>query len=637
MSDCNITSKEISIYNNSLYFLLERCSSSEIEELSLNIEAGLQDKIDHSIEGICHGLSDLAKKSSIFADYGECFIDYFIICQEIYKKLGLDDIALEEYIKFVPEDRINYISKEIDEIFSGKSKLSSEETLNLWNDFFYPQEEVFLNIFGVNPRKKFGKAERKLFLENIKQANISGAMDDAIRPKVTWGRAALAIGFLGPTAIAAAGRGIWKTAKGAIENADPSWLFLSEVLADIALFRRRIIEQIVSKRELDLKFFDKENKKSLFTLEDGQGSTFLDINELSDCNKDMNWEVPTQDFVKVVGPLSKIFSHTQKPLGNVHYVELITNGDAIRRGKDGLLQGVTTGESGKVSGIVKFKEFQAGKVSSFLTPAVLFNVASIVVGQQHLADIKGQMILLNRNLDEIKEFQQVQRRSIIIGAIRYLEQAAAALEDGEMPGVLQNGLEGREADLLSIQEHICHDLEKFKEKVMSIKGSDLKQIHDYQEELQAISKELLLCLRARYAISNALKINPSLYKIQIKRILSVSEILKIFLNMISEIEDYMHQSISKSAPFLKKQTTINKEIFLSVSKLKYCCNILRNHAEGLLNQMQNDKDGIAPVALKAKIVNGELVGISSLQQENQSIHRFYNTDSDMLTLTNSFS
>ncbi|WP_141276062.1 hypothetical protein, partial [Zymomonas mobilis] len=621
MNESKIISKEISICNNSLYFLLEKCSSLEIEDLSINIEAGLQDKIDHSIEGICHGLSDLAKKSSIISENSEDIIDYFTIYQKVYKKLGLDDLALEEYIKFIPEDRVNYISKEVDEIFSGKSRLSSDETLNLWNDFFYPQEEVFLNIFGVNPRKKFGKAERKLFLENIKQANISGAMDDAIRPKVTWGRAALAIGFLGPTAIAAAGRGIWKTAKGALENADPSWLSLSEVLVDIALFRRRIIEQIVIKRESDLKNFEKKNKKSLLILEDGQGSTFLDINEISDSTKDMHWEVPTRDFVKVVEPLSKIFSHTQKASRNVHYVEFITNGDAIRRGKDGLLQGVTTGENGKVSGIVRFKEFQAEKVSSFLTPAVLFNVASIVVGQQHLADIKGQMILLNRKLDEIKEFQQVQRRSIIIGAIRYLEQAVAALEDGEIPEVVQNGLDGREADLLSIQEHICHDLEKFKEKVINIKESNLKKIHDYQEELEVISKELLLCLRARYAISNALKTNPSLYKIQIKRILSVSEALKVFLNMISEIEDYMHQSISKSAPFLKKQTTINKEIFSSVYELKHCCNFLRNTAEGLLNQMETDKDNVAPapVILTAKIVDGGLVGISSFQKENRTI------------------
>ena len=98
--------------------------------------------------------------------------------------------------------------------------------------------------------------------------------------------------------------------------------------------------------------------------------------------------------------------------------------------------------------------FEIGNLQNVINAAAIWQVASVLVAQKHLADISSKLDEINDNIIALSQFLEDQRESRIRSAYDYLGQAYRALGSGELSGAVRNELENCERDLLEIQHHI---------------------------------------------------------------------------------------------------------------------------------------------------------------------------------------
>ena len=132
-------------------------------------------------------------------------------------------------------------------------------------------------------------------------------------------------------------------------------------------------------------------------------------------------------------------------------MEVCING-GLTRAADGNGYRAFAMASGKVSEHARL--FEVDKLGAMINGAAIWQIASVLVAQKHLADI-------NKKLDEIKDailgisqFLDNQRKARLQSTFQYLRQVAMAISNGELSASVRNQLENCERDLLEIQIHL---------------------------------------------------------------------------------------------------------------------------------------------------------------------------------------
>ncbi len=75
-------------------------------------------------------------------------------------------------------------------------------------------------------------------------------------------------------------------------------------------------------------------------------------------------------------------------------------------------------------------------------------------------------------IDGIRKFQNDQRRSQLTGAIRYFEQVAPAVLEGERPDRVLDLIEHHEAELLKVHEHLKEDIRSELDTLRNLKDDE---------------------------------------------------------------------------------------------------------------------------------------------------------------------
>lgn len=87
--------------------------------------------------------------------------------------------------------------------------------------------------------------------------------------------------------------------------------------------------------------------------------------------------------------------------------------------------------------------------------AAVWRLASIVVGQKHLADISATLERIQKSVSDIANFQRDEQSSKIESAYDYLRQVQHALSCGERENAVRHRLESIEGEMDAIQRHMC--------------------------------------------------------------------------------------------------------------------------------------------------------------------------------------
>ncbi|MBC3413550.1 hypothetical protein HU720_19865 [Pseudomonas sp. SWRI51] len=152
------------------------------------------------------------------------------------------------------------------------------------------------------------------------------------------------------------------------------------------------------------------------------------------------------------------------------------------------------------------KLFEPERLQNLVNSAALFQIASVVVAQKHLADISAKLDDIKAGIDAIHAYLEDKRRSEITGALKYLGQVAAMLHHGERDDAARAQLESIERELGGINDHLVLSLEELKKRV---DGFDRPGLFDgssglvsklgvEQEAAERFVEEWKLCMSARW-------------------------------------------------------------------------------------------------------------------------------------------
>ena len=256
---------------------------------------------------------------------------------------------------------------------------------------------------------------------------------------------------------------------------------------------------------------------------------------------------------------------TASEFGQGHYMKVVVNGPLSAAADGQSLMPFVRGTDGKISSLAKLMDPE--NLSTLVNAAMLFQVASVLVAQKHLADINKKLDEIMRGVEEIKSFQQNERKAVIIGALKYLEQHIPSILKGEFSDAVRHQLEAIERALLGVQDHLAVDLRAKVDRIASITGERFggtKRLRDeidkHQTELHEEQQQWLLCLRARIANWQVLSTFPGDHQLKITRQRAIRESMREVIDsegLFAVMDERFREKIESIDSIWNKQATLD--------------------------------------------------------------------------------
>ena len=204
---------------------------------------------------------------------------------------------------------------------------------------------------------------------------------------------------------------------------------------------------------------------------------------------------------------------TAAEFGGDNYMRVIVNGPlALSRDARSFLPFVR-GADGKVSELARMQD--TGRLCEIVNRAMVWQFASVIVAQKHLADMSEKLDEIRQGIEDILTFLENERTSKIRGALRYLDQAIQNILQGGLDEAIRHHLEFVERDLISVQDHLETELKDVTEKIARIEHSDVfgtgdftAKIKEHQARIYGVQQQWILCVRARAAYWQVLSAFP---------------------------------------------------------------------------------------------------------------------------------
>lgn len=194
--------------------------------------------------------------------------------------------------------------------------------------------------------------------------------------------------------------------------------------------------------------------------------------------------------------------------------------------------------------------FEDPKLHNLVNSAALFNIASAVVAQKHLADISERLESIEKGVAAIHGFLKDARLAEVTGAVAYLRQIASAVMTGAQTPAIRQKLEDFEASLTSIQHHLESDLRELRDSTQTMKDPGKLGTSEMAAALQAKQPKLLelieqwtLCHAARLAACQLVSAFPGeVTLVQIRRRALTECVAEIFADtgVVEQIKTAMN-------------------------------------------------------------------------------------------------
>lgn len=241
-------------------------------------------------------------------------------------------------------------------------------------------------------------------------------------------------------------------------------------------------------------------------------------------------------------------------------VEVVINGDLVRaaNGKD--LRAFAM--NGK--GIVEHARLlEVGNLQNMINAAALWQVASVLVAQKHLADISEKLDAIKDGVEHILTFLDTQRKSrvqAIYGALKVIHSTIMA---GELPNSALEKFEQRDEDLSEIYIHLCDEYRKEADseaKHTDIVGTEelAGNIRNKISKLEDISEQISMCLKVRVVAWYLWTLFPgdNVYKRKRKEMIETA--IRSFSELVSPLEKGVDHDIQRIKAIFNRGKTISE-------------------------------------------------------------------------------
>jgi hypothetical protein len=193
-----------------------------------------------------------------------------------------------------------------------------------------------------------------------------------------------------------------------------------------------------------------------------------------------------------------------------HLMEVVINNPLANSAKGDYFQPFARGADGKI--IEQAKLADPSGLSSLVNAAAVWQVASVVVAQKHLADISEKLDRIKQGIDDLKNLFYDKLEGDIEGIYRYLRGVARSFEYG-VPKFARIELEPCRRKLLEMESGLIRMFNRRLAQAIEHKesmgtGSLLQDTLERYDELERIRSTLLTCLQAEALAWQVLSLFP---------------------------------------------------------------------------------------------------------------------------------
>lgn len=456
------------IKKGDLYSLLAKCTKNDLDPLVKIILSKISNSLDVN-EDYKKYKPDHTKYYKTIGDEVRSFGGHSLV--NIFR--GFEGPSYSEVVSDVCKKL--YVPVVKDDVVQNEKNLL---------DLFF---EARWESLTISEREK--KAANVVLAASSKLSSVANIGKDSIKN--------LAPLVLGPTGFAiASGKNIL----------DPSYRVTVPCVLHIAYLRRKIIDEWQKKQTLLISAPAKReplNRSDALVIASEGGEAVLSMSCIQEPITKTGW-LNAGDGVSRLNPLLQAVPGIAiaVDVANAQYMLVEYNGKlADAKGIVGAMRGYVLGEKGIESHALLYSP---DRLSAMVNVSAMMNVASIVLAQKHLADISHKLTEIKTSIDGIKKFQNDQRRSELTGTIRYFEQIAPAVLEGERSARLLNTIEQHESGLLKVQQHLMEDIRSEFESLISVKDKEwfsssevMSIIETKINRIEELYHDLLLCIRTR--------------------------------------------------------------------------------------------------------------------------------------------
>lgn len=295
-------------------------------------------------------------------------------------------------------------------------------------------------------------------------------------------------------------------------------------------------------------------------------------------------------------------------------MEVVVNGDLVRASDGNGLRAFAMASDGITE---HARLFDIQNLQNAINAAAIWQIASVVVAQKHLADISRKLDEIKKGVAGISRFLDNQRKSRIQATYTYLGQIYRALQGGDLPNAGRHHLENCEHDLLEIQHHLVMEYrQKVDQKVKHKEAfgtADLtSDISAKMEELDLLANDVVLCIKTRIAAWHVLSLFPGEPQLKLARRASIHESIEAFGSLAPFFQEALNSEISAVDALWNTEATLRERRRSLASKsdssgrsLQHKAQQARQHVEHIEQLMLNNDQ---PMHLLLQFENGTLVG-----------------------------
>ncbi|QCS13827.1 hypothetical protein E3H47_15055 (plasmid) [Acinetobacter radioresistens] len=195
---------------------------------------------------------------------------------------------------------------------------------------------------------------------------------------------------------------------------------------------------------------------------------------------------------------------TAAEVANKHIMEVVIHGDLAKAADGNGLRAFSRATNGKFTEHARL--YHADSLSNLVNAAAVWQIASVVVAQKHLADINRKLEDLQNGVNRISDFQHTERKTRILAIFDSLKEKIEFLtiaNPEQRKGILNASILSKyDDDLKQIYLHLKADLEKYGLQKVEHKEmfgtADLKvDIEKKVKEVNELAELAFLCLSLR--------------------------------------------------------------------------------------------------------------------------------------------
>jgi len=296
-------------------------------------------------------------------------------------------------------------------------------------------------------------------------------------------------------------------------------------------------------------------------------------------------------------------------------MEVTINGELARTATGDGFRAWTKNAQGQISGHATLND--TNNLQNLVNAAAVWQIASVVVAQKHLADISSKLDDIKKGIEDIKDYLEDERRAKLLGDYDYLRTAFASLRSGEFSPAVRMQIEAAERELLQVQSHLTAELMKRGRR--EIKHEEHFGTEDLTnntvtkyEALLPLVQDIRLLLKVRLLNWYMLSLFPGESSLARERMKAIRESAESLGAQASGIEDAAESDARKIVSMWNTEATLQgrreKVCDRALSLVSHLTDAAKETVDGIgrtNDSLQRDVD----TSVLVEFENGQLTGL----------------------------